>query len=139
MSKRKLTTDEAVVDILRFVEDDDNEFYESDESDNDDLNEVLGDNSNLPLENYFDTDESDNDENQVQRPPRKQLTAKRLVNSIDKSLDETCYDRNDFGLVDDENDATVLTGYLGPKKNSELPEDLLNQQRPKQHRSTTVV
>ena len=32
-------------------------------------------------------------------------------------LDETCYDRHDFGLVDDENDATVLTGYFGPKKN----------------------
>ena len=117
MSKRKLTTDEAVADFFRFVEDDDDEFYESDESDNDDLNEVLGDNNNLPLESDFDTDESDNDENQVQRPPRKQLTAKRLVNSIDKSLDETCYDRHDFGLVDDENDATVLTGYLCPKKN----------------------
>ena len=66
------------------------------------------------MESDFDTD--DNDENQVQRPPRKQLTAKRLVNSIEKSLDEISYDRHDFGLVDDENNATVLTGYLGPKK-----------------------
>ena len=51
------------------------------------------------------------------RPPRKMLTYNRLFNSIDKSLDPNCSDPHDFGTVDDEEHETVLTGYLGPRKN----------------------
>ena len=59
---------------------------------------------------------SDTDGNENERPPHKMLTAKRLVNSIDKSLDETCYDKHNFGMVENEAEAVILTGYLGPKK-----------------------
>ena len=48
-------------------------------------------------------------------PPRKILTKNRLINSIDKSLDENLYDFHDFGLVDDASKEEVLVSYLGPK------------------------
>lgn len=40
-----------------------------------------------------------------------------MVNSIDSSLNENCYDAHDFRLVENDNDETTLTGYLGPKTN----------------------
>ena len=114
MSKRKLTADEAIQDILRFVENDRNEdeFV-------DDLDEVYDDDD---IHAAIDSDDgesssSDTDGNENERPPRKMLTAKRLVNSIDKSLDETCYDKHNFGMVENDDEAVILTGYLGPKKN----------------------
>ena len=114
MSKRKLTADEVIQDILRFVENDRNEdeFV-------DDLDEVYDDDD---INAAIDSDDgesssSDTDGNENERPPRKILTAKRLVNSIDKSLDETCYDKHNFGMVENDDEAVILTGYLGPKKN----------------------
>ena len=114
MSKRTLTADEAIQDILRFVENDRNEdeFV-------DDLDEVYDDDD---IDAAIDSDDgesssSDTDGNENERPPRKMLTAKRLVNSIDKSLDETCYDKHNFGMVENDDEAVILTGYLGPKKN----------------------
>lgn len=61
-----------------------------------------------------DEPEQDRDD---QRPHPKLRTRVRLVNSIEKSLDPNCYDKHDFGLVDDKKKAEVLTGYLGPKTN----------------------
>ena len=42
---------------------------------------------------------------------------KRLVNSLEKSLNLSCYDSHDFGTTDSITDEKVLLGYLGPKKN----------------------
>ena len=67
-----------------------------------------------------DEDSSDNDrdvEIDIQRPSRKVLTKKRLVNSIDKSLDENCYDPHDFGVAEDLASEKVLETFLDPKKN----------------------
>ena len=37
----------------------------------------------------------------IQRPAQNILAKKWLINSIDKSLDENCYDRHDFGVAED--------------------------------------
>ena len=136
MSKRKLTSEEAVANILRFVEaDDDNNYFESDCEDElglagDDLDEIYDDDDRGAAdEDCGDDDEdeveekssSDDDKPQPQpqlgnRPPQKMLTYNRLVNSIDKSLDPNCFYPHDFATVDDEEHETVLTAYLGPKK-----------------------
>ena len=119
MSKRKLTADEAVADILRFVDNksdvDNDEFnYDLDKIyDSDDLNAAQEDSS-------YDEDlcGSDGDvEIDIQRPPQKILTKKRLVSSIDNSLDENCYDPHDFGVAEDLAREKVLGAFLGPKKN----------------------
>ena len=111
MSKRKLTADEAIQDILRFVENDRNEdeFV-------DDLDEVYDDDIHAAIDSGDgESSSSDTDGNENERPPRKMLTAKRLVSSIDKSLDETCYEKHHFGMVENDDEAVILTGYLGPK------------------------
>ena len=51
-----------------------------------------------------------------ERPPRKMLTAKRLVNSIDKSLDETCHNKHNVGMVENDDEAVILTGDLGRRR-----------------------
>ena len=139
MSKRKLTSEEALANILRFVEtDDNNNYFEGDWEDElgwagDDLDEIYDyDDRNADDEDSGDDDEdevedkcsSDNDQLQPQpqpqpgnQPPRKLLTYNRLVKSIDKSLDPNCFDPLDFGIIDAEEHETVLKGYLSPKKN----------------------
>ena len=141
MSKRKLTSEEAVANILRFVEaDDDNNYFESDCEDElglagDDLDEIYDDDDDD--RDAADEDSGDDGEDEVEdesfsndyqpqpqpqpgnRLARKMLTYNRLANSIDKSLDPNCFDPNDFGTVDEEEHETVLTGYLGLKKNPE--------------------
>ena len=139
MSKRKLTSEEAVANILRFVEaDDDNNYFESDCENElslagDDLDEIYDDNDDD--RNPADEDSGNDDEDEAEdksssagdqfqpkpqpgnRQPRKMLTYNRLVNLIDKSLDPSCFDPHDFGTVDNDEHETVLTGYLGSKKN----------------------
>ena len=114
MPKRKLTADEAVADILRFVDNksdvDNDEFnYDLDKIyDSDDLNAAREDSS-------YDEDfcgSGGDVEIDIQRPPRKILTKKRLVSSIDNSLDGNCYDPHDFGVAED-----LARAFLGPKKN----------------------
>ena len=64
------------------------------------------------------------------RPPRKILTYKRLANSIDKSLDENFYDPDDFAVVEDPKNETVLTGLLGPKKNPKTKKIFWTNKKP---------
>ena len=103
MSKRKVAADEAVVDILRFLDnesdiDDDKFNYVLDTIyDSDDLNAAEEDSSH-------DKYSSDSDrlvEIDIQKLLGKILTKKRLVNSIFKSLGENCYDPHDFGVAED--------------------------------------
>ena len=120
MSKRKLTTNESVADILWFVEDGD-DVDDGDAAD--DLNEIYDDDINNDVrydksddDNSFDSDDGD-PEDYNQRRPRKILIYKRLVNFMDKSLDDNCYDPHDLAVVEDTQNEMVLTGFLGPKKN----------------------
>ena len=72
--------------------------------DSDDLNAAQQDSSDDE-----DSPGSDGDvEIGIQRPHQKILTKKRLVNSIDKSLDENCYYPHDFGVPET---------FVGLKKN----------------------
>ena len=89
MSKRKLTSEEAVANVLRFVEtDDDNNYFESDCEDElgfagDDLDEIYDDDDdiNVANENSGDDDEdevedksfSDDDQPQPQPQPDNRL------------------------------------------------------------------
>ena len=114
MSKRKLTADESVADVLRFVEDDD-DVDDGDAAD--DLNEIYDDDINN--DNSFDSDDRD-PEDCNQRCPRKILRYKRLVNFMDKSLDDNCYEPHDLAVVEDTQNEMVLIGFLGPKKNPKI-------------------
>ena len=58
------------------------------------------------------------------------LTYNRLVNLINKSLDPNCFDPHEFSTVDDEEHETVLTGYLGPKKNPGTETILWSNKKP---------
>ena len=133
ISKRKLTSEEAVTNILRFVEaDEDNNHFESDCEDelgfagddeiydDDDRNaadEDSGDDDEVEDKSSSDDDQPQPHPQPGNRPPRKMLTYNRLVNLIDKSLDPNCFDPHEFSTVDDEEHETVLTGYLVLKKN----------------------
>ena len=131
MPKRKrITAEEAVANIVQFVE----HSGERDNFDEDDLAEVYGDDTvindvdadqgdhvvvadqNVESSSTESTDESDSEGEEYCRPPRKILIKKRLVNSIDKAFDETCFDPHNFGNVQNDEEATVLIGYFGPKK-----------------------
>ena len=120
MAKRKITADAAIADILRFVEndsDDDEEFA-------DDINELYDENDLRAANDSSSDSGSGSDDDVAQQrplPPRKILTYKRIVNSIDKSLDENCFDPHDFGTVVEDENEVILTGYLGPKKNPNTP------------------
>ena len=123
MSKRKLTADESVADVLRFVEDDD-DVDDGDAAD--DLNEIYDDDINNDVrddkcddDNSFDSDDRD-PEDCNQRCPRKILRYKRLVNFMDKSLDDNCYEPHDLAVVEDTQNEMVLIGFLGPKKNPKI-------------------
>lgn len=148
MSKRKLTAEEAIEDILRFVENptDDVEINDDDYIDElygDEMNTSVVENDDESAANDSDADDSDSDsDNDIERPPPKLLTRKRLVNSIDKSLDETCYEKHNFGMVEDKDKATVLTGYLGPKKKPTTRKIFWTNAMPNtvgQHRSCDVL
>ena len=150
MPKRKLTSEEAVAVIPRFVEANvANNYFESDCEDElglvrDDLDEIYDDDDRTATdEDSGDDDEdeveykssSDDDQPQPQpqpgnQPPRKMLTYNRLVNSIDKSLDPNCFDPNDFGTIDDEEHETVLTDYLVPMKNPATETILWSNNKP---------
>ena len=115
MSKRKLTADDG--DAA------------------DDLNEIYDDGDiNVAQEESDDGNSSDRDdgdpEDSSQRPPRKILTYKRLVNSIDKSLDENCYDPHDFAVVENPKNETVLTGFSGSKKNPKTKKIFWTNKKP---------
>ena len=132
MSKRKLTADEAVADIVRFADNesdvDNNEF-------NDDLDKIYdSDDLNATQKNNSDDEDSsgtDGDvEIDIQRPPRKILTNKRLVNSIGKYLDENCYDLQDFGAAENLAIEKVLEVFLGPTKNSNTKKIFWTNKKP---------
>ena len=72
------------------------------------------------------------DSNQI--PPQKILTYKWSVNSINKSLDENCYDPHDFAVVEDPKNETVLTGFLGPKKNTKTKKICSRSKKPQNAR-----
>eukprot|EP00112_Aurelia_sp_Birch-Aquarium-sp1_P011315 Seg238.6 transcript_id=Seg238.6/GoldUCD/mRNA.D3Y31 product="hypothetical protein" protein_id=Seg238.6/GoldUCD/D3Y31 len=90
MAKRKLTSEEALDDILNFVDGDDVDGDDIDEADVGDLHELIGD---IDEEvSGDDLDSGEVDVNSYERPRGRVLTPKRLVNSIDASLDESNYD-----------------------------------------------
>ena len=94
---------------------DDDEFNDDLDKiyDSDDLNAAQQDSSDAE-----DSSDSDGDvEIDIQRLPQKILTRKRLINSIDKSLDENYRDPHDFGVAEDLASEKFLETFLGPKKN----------------------
>ena len=115
MSKGKLSNDYVISNILNFVNSDDDEDLDSnDEFHSEDLNELY-DEPELDLDGNSlgdSSDSSDKDDTQA-RPHRNVFTYNRLVNSLDKSLDPSCYDSHDFGTTDSIANEEVLAGYLG--------------------------
>ena len=91
--KRKInniTSDEAIHDILRFVE-------IKDSGKESDIENLFGDDTNIQLEIrqlYNKPDDSESDDELIAEPATKRthkcktLTYKRLVNSTDSALDE---------------------------------------------------
>ena len=118
MSKRKSSVDidDAMNDINKWLDDSDDEAE-------DDLNEVNGDEENeeiFPRKQNASEDEIDfdcDDSGSSQNTPiyRKQLTRKRLVHSIDSSLDESNFEP--IVYVNRNGNFETFTGYLGPKTN----------------------
>ena len=118
MSKRKssMDIDDVINDINKWLDDSDDEAE-------DDLNEVNGDEENeeiLPREQNASEDEIDFDWydsgfSQNRSIYRKQLTRKRLVHSIDSSLDESNFEP--IVYVNRNGNFETFTGYLGPKTN----------------------
>ena len=114
MSKRKVQTvsfDDAVADILNWVENPDND-------------------ENFELEtNRFSNDSDDSDEErdkiqseqeeEIEEPHvpchRKILTSSRLVHSTDSSLDPDDYD--EITYLNKDRCWETFVGYLGPKSN----------------------
>ena len=115
MSKRKssqIICEDAVANILRFVEEDDDanlsELESSDEEDNG--YESEGEES------------EEGEEEQLKRetqPSRKKLTRNRLVKSIDAALDMGNYDPITYLNCD--GNWETFTGYLGPKSKPNTP------------------
>jgi len=132
MAKRKLSADEAIDDILRFVEDDDN--IDDDDADADfnigNLEELYDDDDIAAAQQDTDDSISSDEEPENDRPPRKILTRKRLVNSIDKALDPNCFDPHNFGNVEDADNERVLEGFLGPKKKASTKKILWTNKHP---------
>ena len=91
MAKRKLSSEEALDGILNFVEYDDNvDDDDMDEADIGNLHELVGDVDKEVSGDDVDCSEVDVDS--YERPRGRVLAPKRLVNSIDASLDECNYD-----------------------------------------------
>ena len=96
---------------------------DSDNETENDLNEVNGDEENketLPSEQNASEDEIDfdcDDSGSFQNKPiyRKQLTRKRLVHSIDSSLDESKFEP--IVYVNRNGNFKTFTGYLVPNTN----------------------
>ena len=94
MPKRKSTTlsnEEAIADILKWIEKEDNEdndmaLVENNDDDVDDDDDSCSD--------LYESDivQSDDEHVEVRRPSRKLLTKNRLVHDIESSLNEECYD-----------------------------------------------
>ena len=83
----------------------DNENDVDDDEINDDSHKIYdSDDLNAAQLDSFDNEdspESDSDvEIAIKKPHGKILTKKRLVNSIEKSLNENCYDPHDFGVAE---------------------------------------
>ena len=118
MSKRKssMDIDDVMNDINKWLDD-------SDDKAGDDSNEVNGNEANeeiLPSEQNASEDETDfdcDDSSSSQDRPicRKQLTRKRLVHSIDSSLNESNFEP--VVNVNRHGNFETFTGYLGPKTN----------------------
>ena len=100
MSKRKssqISYEDAVANILRFVEEDhDANLSELESSDEEDNGYIVDDIGNDLNGNESEGEESEEDEEeQLERetqPSRKKLTRNRLVKSIDAALDMGNYD-----------------------------------------------
>ena len=112
MPKRKSTTlsnEEAIVDILNWIEEEDNE--------DDDMPLVKNNYDDDSCSDLYESDivQSDDEDVEVRRPSRKPLTKNRLVRNIGSSLNEECYD--DIHFVNGKGQWEMLTGYLGPKTN----------------------
>ena len=60
----------------------------------------------------------------------KDIEREVVVNSIDKSLDENCYDPHDFGVAEDLASEKVLKGFLGPKKNPNTKKNFWANKKP---------
>ena len=127
MSKRKssqISYEDAVANILRFVEEDDDanllELESSDEEDNGYIVDDLGNDLNG---NESEGEESEEgEEEQLERetqPSRKKLTRNRLVKSIDAELDMGNYDPITYLNCD--GNWETFTGYLGPKSKPNTP------------------
>ena len=121
MSKRKscqISYEDAVANILRFVEEDDDanlsKLESSDEEDNGYIVDDLGNDLNG---NESEVEESEEgEEDQLERETqssRKKLTRNRLVKSIDAALDMGNYDPITYLNCD--GNWEIFTGYLGPK------------------------
>ena len=100
----------------------DNESDVEDDEFNEDLDKMYDDEDlNAAQQDSFNDEDSCDSvgdlEIDIQKPHGKILTRKRLVKSIHKSLDKSCYDPHDFGNADDLASEKVLEAFLGPKKN----------------------
>ena len=86
MPKRKSTTlsnEEAIVDILNWIEED---------NEDDDMPLVKNNYDDDSCSNLYESDivQSDDEDVEVRRPSRKLLTKNRLVRNIGSSLNEEC-------------------------------------------------
>ena len=90
MSKRKLTSEEAVANILRFVEaDDDNNYFESDCEDElglagDDLDEIYDDDRNAADEDSGDDEEDEVKDVSSSDDDQPHLNLSRSINRHEK-------------------------------------------------------
>ena len=90
MSKRKLTSEEAVANILRFVEaDDDNNYFESDCEDElglagDDLDEIYDDDRHAGDEDSGDYDEDDVEDKSSSDDDQPQPQLNRAIDHQEK-------------------------------------------------------
>ena len=107
--------------------------------DDDEFNDNLGKIYNIDDLHAAQQDSSDDEDSSgsdgdvefdIQRPPRKILTKKWLVNSVDKSLDEHYYDPHDFGVAEDLASEKVLEAFLGPKKNRNIKKIFWTNKKP---------
>ena len=114
MPKRKstkLSHEEAIGDILNWIEEEDNEDDDMALVENNDVDDSCSDfhESNIV--------QGDDEDVEVKRSSRKLLTKNRLVRDIDSSLNEECY--NDINFINGKGQWETLTGYLGPKTNKD--------------------
>ena len=104
-----ISADDAIHDILRFVDDSDSD------SDDNDLSDLIG-NVSEDEEESANSDDGDNQagDERANRLRRRQLTKNRLINSIDSALDLDNY--NAFVLPEQEKS---MTGTIRIDNNDE--------------------